>query len=386
MKSGFRVMDSDLHVIETGAVYERYLDARYRDTGPRYLGWSPSYFPLWVVHGRMIPPWAVSDEVIGPQEHLHAPREDVYAPIRARGFDAASALRAMDVEGIDLAIVYRTFAHMVVSIDDLEPAYATALCAAFNDWLADYCGADRERLKAAAIVSLHDPELAAEEARRAVEEKHHAAVVVLPMPVAGRYLNAAECDVLWREVARLGVPLAIHGTSGGASDDYVTNRYRGLPSFRTLNHAASFPLELMLAAGALIVGGVLERFPDLRVAFLEGNCGWLPWWLDRLDDQWKKYGGGEKTRLSGLPSEYFARLCFIATDVDEELLSVVIDRLGDDNIVVSTDYPHADGPYPHGTETFLAQSGVSADSKRKILWDNCLRLYGFDEQGLAAPA
>ncbi len=386
MKNGFRVIDSDLHVMEPGDIYDRYLDPRYRDRGPRYLGVSPTGFPHWDVAGRMIPPWAASDDVVGPQEHLHAPREDVYAPIRARGFDAASALRAMEIEGIDLAIVYRTFAHMVVSIDGLEPAYATALCAAFNDWLADYCGADRERLKAAAIVSLHDPELAAEEARRAVEDKGHAAVVVLPMPVAGRYLNAAECDVLWREVARLGVPLAIHGTSGGASDDYVTNRYRGLPSFRTLNHAASFPLELMLAVGALIVGGVLERFPDLRVAFLEGNCGWLPWWLDRLDDQWKKYGGGEKTKLSGLPSEYFARLCFIATDVDEELLSVVIDRLGDENIVVSTDYPPADGPYPHGTETFLAQSGVSADSKRKILWDNCLRLYGFDEQGLAAPA
>ena len=138
----------------------------------------------------------------------------------------------------------------------------------------------------------------------------------------------------------------------------------------------------MPALAALIVGGVLERFPGLRVAFLEGNCGWLPWWLDRLDDQWKKYGGGEATKLSVLPSEYFARQCFIATDVDEELLAVVIDRLGDDNIVVSTDYPHADGPYPHGVDTFLARPGVGRDSKRKILWDNCVRLYGFDGEKL----
>ena len=66
-----------------------------------------------------------------------------------------------------------------------------------------------------------------------------------------------------------------------------------MPNFRTLNHASSFPLELMLAMGAMIVGGVLEKFPALRVGFLEGNCGWLPWWLHRLDDQWQKYGGGE---------------------------------------------------------------------------------------------
>ena len=378
MKDGLRVMDSDLHVIETGAVYDGYFAAHSQEPPPRYLGWSPTNFPHWDVRGRMIPPWAVSDAVVGPQKFLDAPTEGIYAPVRRRGYDAASALEAMDAEGIDTAIVYRTFAHMVVSIDDLDPGYAAACCAAFNDWLADYCRADARRLKPAAIVSLHDPELAAAEARRAVADKGHAAVVLLPMPVSDRYVHAAECDVLWAEIARLGVPLAIHGTSGAASADYVSNRFRGQPNFRTLNHAASFPQELMLAMGALLAGGVCERFPNLRVAFLEGNCGWLPWWLERLDDQWKKYGGGEKTRLSALPSEYFARQCFIGTDVDEALLRVVIDRLGDGNIVMSTDYPHADGPYPHGVETFLALEGVTRDSKRKILWDNCVRLYGFD--------
>ena len=86
---------------------------------------------------------------------------------------------------------------MVVSIDDLEPDYATACCAAFNNWLADYCQTNPRRLKPAAIVSLHDPELAAAEARRAVEHKGHVGVILLPMPVNGRYFNAPECDVLW---------------------------------------------------------------------------------------------------------------------------------------------------------------------------------------------
>ena len=99
--------------------------------------------------------------------------------------------------------------------------------------------------------------------------------------------------MLWQEITRLGVPLAFHGTSGEASKDYVSNRFRDHTNFRTLNHASSFPLELMLAMGAMIVGGMLEKFPALRVGFLEGNCGWLPWWLHRLDDQWNKYGGGE---------------------------------------------------------------------------------------------
>jgi predicted TIM-barrel fold metal-dependent hydrolase len=382
MRHGFHVIDSDLHVIEMGDVYDKFLAERYRDKMPRYLGWSPTNFPHWQVQGQVIPPWARASEVIGPQRHLDMPTEHVYQPIRERGYDAPSTLAAMDAEGIDIAVVYRTFAHMVVSIDELAPDYAMAYCAAFNDWLADYCQADARRLKPAAIVSLHDPELAAAEARRAVEDKGHVAVVLLPMPVHERYVHARDCDVLWQEIVRLGVPLAFHGTSGGASKDYVSHRFRGHPSFRTLNHAAAFPLELMLAMGAMLVGGVLERFPELRVGFLEGNCGWLPWWLHRLDDQWSKYGGGEATKLSALPSEYFQRQCFIGTDVDEALLQVVIDEIGDDNIVMSVDYPHADGPFPHGIETFLALPGVGADSKHKIMWDNCLRLYGLTAETL----
>jgi predicted TIM-barrel fold metal-dependent hydrolase len=379
MKKGFRIIDSDVHVIEPRAVYEDFLAERYRDRMPKYLGWGPTNFPHWQVQGRVIPPWAREPGVAAVQKYLDAPTEDVYRSVRERGYDAASTLEAMDVEGVDIAVLYRTFAHMVVSIDELEPEYATAYCAAFNDWLTHYCRTDRRRLRPAAIVTLHDPELAAAEARRAVERQGHVAIVLLPMPVNGRYVHAPECDVLWKEIVRLRVPLTFHGTSGGASRDYAANRFVGLPNFRTLNHASAFPLELMQALAAMTVGGVLERFPELRVGFLEGNCGWLPWWLHRLDDQWKKYGGGESMRLSAMPSEYFKRQCFIATDVDEELLRVVIDELGDDNIVMSVDYPHADGPFPHGIDTFLDLPGVSQASKRKIMWDNCLRLYGFSE-------
>lgn len=376
MKQGYKVMDSDLHVVEDEQVYLRYMPAPQAAQAPKYLGLAPTRFPHWEVAGHVIPPWALSEDVAAAQAALDAPSEALYGPIRERGYDAQSTLAAMDAEGIDEAVVLRTFAHMVVSLDDLDGAYATACCRAFNAWLTTYCAADPKRLHPSAIVSLHDPELAADEARRAVREDGAVAVVVLPMPVAGRYLHAPECDVLWAEIERLGVPLVMHGTSGGASRDYVCNRYVGHPNFRTLNHASAFPQELMLALGGLLVGGVLERFQHLKVAFLEGNCGWLPWWIGRLDDQWRKYGAGERTRLSALPSEYFHRQCWIGTDVDEPLLPQVIEMLGDERIVLSTDYPHADGPFPQGVRAFLEREDVGGASKRRILWDNCRRLYG----------
>ena len=378
MRQGLHVMDSDLHVIEVGFDYTNYLEEQYRARAPKYMGLAKTNFPWWMVGSQPIPPWATEEAVVGPQNFLDQKSEHIYGGLRDRGFDCEAALWAMDQEGIDLAVLYRTFAHMVVSIDDLEPDYAAALCRATNNWLADYCQLNPTRIKPAAILSLHDPELAAAEAERAVKEKGHVAVVLLPMPVNGRYLHAPECDVLWQTIERLGVPLAFHGTSGGASRDYVSNRFWGHPNYRTLSHSVSFPLELMMAMGAMTVGGVLERFPKMRVGFLEGNCSWLPWWLDRLDGQWKKYGGGERTKLSATPKEYFLRQCFIGSDVDEELIRVVVDELGDDNIVISTDYPHADSEFPYATQEFIGLPGLGAESKRKILWDNCLRLYGFD--------
>jgi predicted TIM-barrel fold metal-dependent hydrolase len=148
------------------------------------------------------------------------------------------------------------------------------------------------------------------------------------------------------------------------------------PGYRTLSHASVFPLELMLALGSMVLGGVLERFPNLKVAFLEGNCSWLPWWLYRLDDQWEKFGAGEALQLREKPSTYFLRQCFISIDADEHLAADTLKRLGDDNVVFSTDYPHPDSAFPHAVEELLSLEGISAHSKKKILWDNCARLYG----------
>jgi uncharacterized protein len=120
---------------------------------------------------------------------------------------------------------------------------------------------------------------------------------------------------------------------------------------------------------------VLERFPNLRVAFLEGNCSWLPWALYRLDERWELRKGYANEPLSRRPSDYFLRQCFISVDVEEDLVSDVISRIGDGNIVISTDYPHADSQWPNAINRFMAIDGISDGSRRKILWHNCARLY-----------
>src|SRR5688572_30327903 len=126
MRDGFRVADSDLHVIEPGDLYDRYLADPFRDRLPEYLRVSPSGSTAWRIAGQVIPPWAFSEAVVGPQRYLHSKTDAVYREARERGFPADLHVTAMDVEGVDAAVLYRTKGHQVVSLDQLDPAYAAA--------------------------------------------------------------------------------------------------------------------------------------------------------------------------------------------------------------------------------------------------------------------
>jgi predicted TIM-barrel fold metal-dependent hydrolase len=219
---------------------------------------------------------------------------------------------------------------------------------------------------------MHDVQLAVQEARRSVEELGALTLILSNHPVNQRPWYDRYYDPLWAAAERLQVPISFHGIQM-AYQDHISRRY--MDNF-ALAHAAAHPIELMLALGSLLTGGVFERFPELKAAFLEGSCSWVPWWLWVLDERVEKFGDDEKFPLSMAPSDYFKRQCYVSVEPDEAVLKYTIDAMGDDNIVISSDWPHDDSSYPLAIDTFLEIDGVSDDSKRKILWDNCARLYG----------
>ena len=325
MKNGFRVMDSDLHTMEPDGLWERYLDEPFKRFAPKFIrgtDHAPNQ-PIIKIGALDIgemskrPRTAVVGKDLQRRAFARSPHYDV---AHARGYDAASHVQAMDIEGIDVAILYGTRGRQVLMHDDLDPLVADALARAHNNWTYDYCQHAPGRLKFAAQVGFHP-------------------------------------------------------TGQSSLRDDIARRYLDHPNGRVIGVAGRNPVELMFAFASMAAGGVLERHPRLRCAFLEGTCGWLPWWLWRLDEAWEKFGPGSEVQISGLPSEYFYRQCYIATDADERVLRQVVEAIGDDNIVVSTDYPHSDGLFPEAINEFVALEGVSAKTKAKILWDNCARLY-----------
>ena len=142
----------------------------------------------------------------------------------------------------------------------------------------------------------------------------------------------------------------------------------------------SFSFNMMLASTALIMGGVLERHPRLRVVHLESGAGWVPFWLDRLSASVQ--GGFRGLGIPGLsmsPIDYFRRQCFVSADPDDPFMSHVIQMIGDGNLVTATDFAHPEGRrYALAIKEVREMPGVSDESKRKMMWDNALRLYPID--------
>jgi predicted TIM-barrel fold metal-dependent hydrolase len=376
VRDGLRIVDGDAHVIEPHRIWTDYLEPSFRDHAPKPVGLTFGFrFDRFSVNlPEQWSPKGASEEVARLSERIQATFAELFPDAYARSFSAEAQLADMDREGVDVAYLYPSFGLFVLASDDIETQLAGALARAYNDWLAEFCRADPTRLCGAALLPMQDPEAAAVEAVRCATSLGFRAAFVRPNPVGGRNFDDPAYDPLWDVLSSHSIALGIHEGGFPRLPQVVYGRLTHPEQL----HICTHPMEQMIAAVSIIYGGVLERFPGLRVAFLEAGCGWVPFWLHRMDEHWensKKRDYGSSTVLPRAPSEYFRRQCFVSADASEYMLAQVIDLIGDDRIVFSTDYPHPDSPWPHAVETFLALPGVSLDSKRKILWDNARALY-----------
>jgi predicted TIM-barrel fold metal-dependent hydrolase len=379
MKNGFKIVDADLHVIEPHDLYLKYMDPKWGDRIPRA---QPRQLKAGQIHdfrtadgSHVRHPWREAPKVemrsLIRMPHRAEKIAPDYEEAVARQFDSVSELHAMDREGLDVGVLFRT--NPLIADESQGPEYAIAICRAWNDWITDFAKENPQRLKAAGLITLHDVNLAIAESRRVVKELGHVGLCMIPQPINGHNMQDEYFDPLWTEIEELGVPVCFHPTAGN-NQPCAENVFLGHKP-KMLLGVFGQPLGNLMGMAEFIVGGILERHPRLKVGFLEGNCSWVPWLLYRLDEYWELLGKDEEVKLSLKPSEYFHRQCFVHIDVDEAPAADVIRRLGADNLFFSSDYPHADSRFPHATETFLALEGIDEASKRKILWDNPARMY-----------
>jgi uncharacterized protein len=376
------VVDADGHVVEPPEMLNEYIDPRFRDRVPKYVKdekgrewWEPrdptvtqtsSWFPRERTLVTCLPnsagrPWT---EMLGKGF-----REGL-----AGAWDPHARIRDMDSEGIDVAVLYPTYALGFIR----DAALQGAVYRAYNNWLADYCKAYPKRLFGVAAVALQDVDGAIAELRRCVKELGFVGVFLRPNPyVENRKLHDAVYDPFWREAESLDVAVGLHpylmGDMAGAvrglelRDDYPEDVF--------FKQVLGNPVDMIAALASFSAGGIFERFPKLRVAFLEANGGWIVPMLERLDHHFEIW----RTQVAYLkhrPSELFARNAFISFDADEKLLALTARLLGAERIIWASDYPHPDAKMP-GVVKELRENleSLPGDSRNTILGRSAARLY-----------
>jgi uncharacterized protein len=357
-RDGLRWMDSDMHLAEPGDLWQGYIEPELRERVPALTGVMPDYDVL----GR---------STIPAIEQIRSTRTDMFLEYLSpdqRCIDPAGQLRAMDREGIDVAILFPTAGRRT---KNPSPAEAAALNRAYNSWLRDFCSYEPARLKVNAIISLLDVDAAVAEVRRVAAELGGVGVSIEGSTPDTRFYDA-RYEPIWDEAERCGLAVGLHNFV------QMTPRYKDRPT-AIYTHALGRPVEHACVFTELLYGGVLERHPRLRFSFLEAGCSWMPYWMFRLEEEWEKFRMVDEELARNVtmpPIEYWRRQFFSSVEVDEWTLPSVIGTVGDDNLVLSSDFPHFDSAFPHAFDRFMAIDGVGVESRKKILWDNCARLYG----------
>jgi uncharacterized protein len=360
------IVDCDGHLVEPPDLWERYLDGGLRAKAPRLviangdirIAMEGRLYPQPEGNGKGFPglptAWYRPDDA----GRMHA--QELISP--------RSRLAAMDQDGIGIAVPFPTLG--LYTVDARDRDLNAAICRAYNNWLhEEYLAADRGRLIGVGMVTLLDVGAAVEELRHAVTTLGFKGVYLRPNPVGGRALHDPAHDRFWAEAERLGVPVMFHEGTDGQLPTAGLDRFDNF----FMTHMISHPFEQMLAALSMIAGGVVERFPRLKIAFLESGCGWLPFWLHRMHEHWEKRAD-EVPWLKTDPIECFRRQCIISCDPDEATIPAVVDFIGEDYVCWASDYPHWDAIFPGAVEELRRHmTGLSETAQRKILGDNARR-------------
>jgi predicted TIM-barrel fold metal-dependent hydrolase len=371
-----RYIDADGHVEECPTTFsDQYLDPAFRSRRPSVIGRDGMAY--WVIDEELFPRRVgrgcnnlgtpVSYE--GKPTKHSALKPDSLESMELTDINAR--LRSMDEEDIALQVVYPSLflAYPLTS----NNAFASALSSSYNRWLGDRL-AGNERIRWAAIVNLDDAQGAARQVR---EAKSLGAVAVMVLGTAGDLtLDHPTLFPFYEALAENDLPLAVHVGWGCPS---LNNLYSHIyPS-----GVIAFLVPVLMGLVALISGGILDRFPNLRITFLEAGCQWVHFVLERLEHRFKRTG----TQLSTFhsltapqhalpPMEYVRRgNLFFSTEAEDVLLPQVVELVGQENIVFGSDMPHGDR-HQFAARMLMERKDVNEAAKLSILGKNPARLYG----------
>jgi predicted TIM-barrel fold metal-dependent hydrolase len=365
---GVPVYDADAHICEPMAVWQEYVDPKYRELIVQVVlkpDGSDEMFIDGVGTGRSPAPACVPGKYADPDVSWN--------DIVPGSHDPVERLKVMDDEGLGAALMFPSVYLIAGDVKTADVAAAGAR--AYNRWMADFVQVNPDRLFGMAVCPLQSVDAAVAEIEFAAEQ-HLTGITFRPERYNGLELYSDEMDRVWSAAEDHDLTVAIHGSFGSKMPSFARTRYDN----QFYVHMVCHPFEQMASVMEVVCSGSLDRHPRLRVGFFESGMGWLPYWLDRMDEH-KESMGHLVPSLRRDPTQIWSEQCFVTMEGGEGAAFAQLDNMGLGHTVVwGSDYPHYDCTYPGALEE-LDQSLDTvgkADRREQVLYTNARRFMGID--------
>ncbi len=391
-----KIISVDDHIVEPADVWTSRVPAKYKDAAPHIVrkdmpdvtfvggkltvnegnGGAPAD---WWIYEKLQRPLLRVDSAVG------VPRDEVtmkgitYEEMRPGSYEVKPRLEDMDLNHIEAALCFPTFPRFCgQTFSEAKDKELGLLCVqAYNDWMVDeWCGPSIGRLVPLTLIPLWDAGLAANEVRRNAGRGVRAVCFSEIPPFLG-LPSVHDPDGYWdpffAACAETGTVVNMHIGSSSKMPSTSKDAPPAVGSTLTHTNATFYMVDFLFS-------GVLVRFADLKIAYSEGQIGWIPYILERADRVWEdnRGWGGVADKVPNPPSTYFKDHiygCFF--DDAHGLRSVA--EIGEDNITYESDYPHSDSTWPRTKEIAEEQmADLTDEQRRKIVRGNAIGLYGLD--------
>ena len=381
--SGYTIIDVDTHVTETPDLWTSRAPASIRDLVPR-IETNKDGRLSWIVGGTPMLATPGLTATAGVGNFKNPPKN--YEEMHPGAYDAKERLKYMDKMGIWAMVMYPNVggfgAQEFLKLND--PELMLSCVQIYNDWQTEWASADSRRLLPITSLSFWDVEAAVKEVRRCAAMGHKGILFTgEPQSFDQPLLGDPHWNPLWEVAVELDLPISFHIGSGNMELGLLESKmasYGRMAAFTELS--VDIFLKNAMQLNDLIMSGVLARYPDIKFISVESGIGWVPFALEALDYQFHGNDVAEEhPEFDLLPSEYFARNVYACYWFEQLAPRRLIDKVGADNILFETDFPHPTSLY--GDEVHARIKGGLSDCeesvRRKILWENGQKLYKVEE-------
>jgi predicted TIM-barrel fold metal-dependent hydrolase len=400
-----KIVSVDDHVVEPPHVWERWLPEKHRERGPRverrgighmkHVG-GGTYEQTFDPDGPQADCWVYEDLVYIHKRHVAAvgySRDEMtmspmtYDEMRPGCYEPKARVDDMELNWVEASLSFPTFPRFCgqTFLEAKDRELAEACVYAYNDWMVEeWCGDSGGRLIPLPIIPLWNAELAAAEVRRNAGRGARAVCFSeIPAVLGLPSIHSGEWDPFFAACAETGTVVCMH--IGSSSKMPATSGDAPVAVAATLSFG-----NAMSSLTDFLFSGVLVRFPELKLAYSEGQIGWIPYILERADDVWLEHRawGGVKDIIPEPPSTYYYRQVFGCFFRDRHGIAS-LETVGIDNTTFETDYPHTDSTWPDTKK--VAQElmdGLPDDVVYKLVRGNAIRMLDLELDGnrRAAPA